>query len=165
MTSAKLIRLKVLKQSDLLLAKEFDDITSKIKMLEKELAIQNRIQLGTETVFQLVGNVILLCYAYSNTRTTQGLAGLFQQDSVVIMNTNISSKVVLGFLLMVNMASYILVHFKSIVQGYGTNYRLIVKLILLLCITCSCFVRIMSITLYFTPALGLFNILRHYQGT
>ena len=89
MTSAKLIRQKVLKQNDLSLAKEFDDITNKIKMLEKELGVQNRIQLGTETFFQLVGNIVLLCYAYSLTRTPQGLAGLFQQDSLAIMNTTI----------------------------------------------------------------------------
>ena len=60
MTSAKLIRQKVLKQNDLSLAKEFDDITNKIKMLEKEFAIQHRLHLGTETVFQLVGNVIFV---------------------------------------------------------------------------------------------------------
>ena len=164
-TSAKLIRHKVLTQNDVSLSTEFDDITNKIKLLEKELTIQNRIQFGTETVFQLVGNVILLFYAYSNTKTTQGLTALFQQDSVVLMNTPIPSKVVLSFLLTVNMASYIWFHFKSIVQGYGTNYRLIGKLMLMLCITCSCFLRIMSITLFFAPALGLFNLLHHYQGT
>ena len=164
-TTAKLIRQKILEQSDLSLAAEFDDITTKIKMLEKEFAIQHRLHLGTETVLQLVGNVILLCYAYSNTKTTQGLTALFQQDSIVIMNMTISSQLVLGLLLMINMASYIWVHFKSMVQGYGTNYRLMGKFMLMLHITCSCFVRITSITLFFAPALGLFNILCHYQGT
>ena len=62
--------------------------------------------MGTETVFQLVGNVILLCYAYSNTKSTQGLAALFEEDSVDIYVTTISSKVVLCLLLTINMVHY-----------------------------------------------------------
>ena len=164
LTAAKLIRKQILKQNDLSLAIEFKDVSTKINTLEKKLVKQNRVQLGTETVFQLVGNIILLCYAHSNTKSTQGLAALFEQDSVDIFITTISSKVVFYLLLTINMVSYISVHYKGIVQGYGTNYRLIGKLTLMLWIACSSFVRIMSMTLYFSPSLGLFHLLQHYQG-
>ena len=95
LSSAKLIRYKILKQNDISLAVEFKDITTKIKVMEDQLVMQHRVQVGTETVFQLAGNVILVCYAYSQTKTTQGLAALFQHDSVDIMSISISSKVVL----------------------------------------------------------------------
>lgn len=164
LTAAKLIRKQILKQNDLSLAIEFKDVSTKINTLEEKLVKQNRVQLGTETVFQLVGNVILLCYAYSNTKSTQGLAALFEQDSVDISITTISSKVVLCLLLTINMVSYVLVHYKGMVEQYGTIYSFIGKLMLMLCIACSSIVRIMSMTLYFSPSLGLFNLLHHFQG-
>ena len=164
LTAAKLIRKQILKQNDLSLAIEFKDVSTKINTLEEKLVKQNRVQLGTETVFQLVGNVILLCYAYSNTKSTQGLAALFEQDSVDISIITISSKVVLCLLLTINMVSYVLVHYKGMVEQYGTIYSFIGKLMLMLCIACSSIVRIMSMTLYFSPSLGLFNLLHHFQG-
>ena len=164
LTAAKLIRKQILKQNDLSLAIEFKDVSTKINTLEEKLVKQNRVQLGTETVLQLVGNVILLCYAYSNTKSTQGLAALFEQDSIDISITTISSKVVLCLLLTINMVSYVLVHYKGIVEQYGTIYSFIGKLMLMLCIACSSIVRIMSMTLYFSPSLGLFNLLHHFQG-
>ena len=164
LTAAKLIRKQILKQNDLSLAIEFKDVSTKINTLEEKLVKQNRVQLGTETVFQLVGNVILLCCAYSNTKSTQGLAALFEQDSVDISITTISSKVVLCLLLTINMVSYVLVHYKGMVEQYGTIYSFIGKLMLMLCIACSSIVRIMSMTLYFSPSLGLFNLLHHFQG-
>ena len=164
LSSSKLIRYKILKQNDISLAIEFKDISAKIKVIEDQLVMHHRVQVGTETVFQLVGNVILVCYAYSQTKTTQGLAALFQHDSVDIISISISSKVVLGLLLVMNLVTYIWVHYGGIVKGYGANHNLIAKFLLILCIACCSFVRIMSITLYFTPTLGLFNLLRHYQG-
>ena len=164
LSSSKLIRYKILRQNDISLAVEFKDITTKIKVMEDQLVMQHRVQVGTETVFQLAGNVILVCYAYSQTKTTQGLAALFQHDSVDIMSISISSKVVLGLLLVMNLVTYIWVHYGGIVKGYGANHSLIAKFLLILCIACCSFVRIMSIALYFSPTLGLFNLLRHYQG-
>ena len=165
LSSSKLIRYKILRQNDISLAVEFKDITTKIKVMEDQLVMQHRVQVGTETVFQLAGNVILVCYAYSQTKTTQGLAALFQHDSVDILSISISSKLVLGLLLVMNLVTYIWVHYGGIVKGHGANHSLIAKFLLVLCIACCSFVRIMSIALYFSPTLGLFNLLRHYQGT
>ena len=134
LTAVKLIRKQILKQNDLSLAVEFKDVSTKINTLGENLVKQNRVQLGTETVFQLVGNVILLCYANSNTKSTQGLAALFEQDSIDIFITTISSKVVLYLLLLINMVSYILVHYKGIVEEHGAIYSLVGKLLLILCL-------------------------------
>ena len=164
LTVAKLVRMKLLKQKDLSLAPNYHAICTRIKSMEEELSKQSRLQLSIETIFQLVGNVILLSYGYSNTRTTQGLAALFMQDKIVILSIPLSSKFVLGVLMAMNLASFINVHTNGILQGYSSNNNLVGKLMLMLCIFCGSLIRIASMTLYFSPTLGLFNLLHHYQG-
>ena len=90
--------------------------------MQEELSKQSRLQLSIGTIFQLVGNVILLSYGYSNTRTTQGLAALFMQDKIVILSIPFSSKFILGVLMAMNLASFINVHTNGILQGYS-RYR------------------------------------------
>lgn len=164
LTVAKLVKIKLLQQKDLSLAPNYHAICTRIKSMEEELRKQSRLQLSIETIFQLVGNVILLSYGYSHTRTTQGLAALFMQDKIVILSIPLSSKFVLGVLMAMNLASFINVHTNGILQGYSSNNNLVGKLMLMLCIFCGSLIRIASMTLYFSPTLGLFNLLHHYQG-
>ena len=164
LTVAKLVKIKLIQQKDLSLAPNYHAICTRIKSMEEELSKQSRLQLSIETIFQLVGNVILLSYGYSNTRTTQGLAALFMQDKIVILSIPLSSKFVLGVLMAMNLASFINVHTNGILQGYSSNNNLVGKLMLMLCIFCGSLIRIASMTLYFSPTLGLFNLLHHYQG-
>ena len=133
-------------------------------MKEEEFGKHMRLQLSLETIFQLAGNVILLCYGYSHTRTTQGLAALFKEGTFVFMNVNLSSKFVLGILLVMNLATFIKVHFNGIVEGYSSNSKMAGKFMLVLSIFCGIVVRILSMTLYFSPTLGLLNLLHHYQS-
>ena len=164
LTVAKLVKIKLLQQKDLSLAPNYHAICTRIKSMEEELRKQSRLQLSIETIFQLVGNVILLCYAYSHTRTTQGLAALFMEDKIVILSIPLSSKLVLVVLMAMNLASFINVHTNGILQGYSSNNNLVGKLMLMLCIFCGSLIRIASMILYFAPTLGLFNLLHHYQG-
>ena len=161
---AKFVKMKLLKQEDLAFASDYHEIFSRIKLKQNELRKLMRIQLGTETIFQLTGNVILLCYGISQTRTTQGLAALFMQDSFVFLNIRLSSKFVFGFLLTMNLASFIRVNFNGIIEDYSSNNKMVGKLMLVLSIFCGSMVRIWSMTLYFSPPLGLFHLLHHYQG-
>ena len=86
------------------------------------------------------------------------------QDKIVILSIPLSSKFVLGVLMAMNLASFINVHTNGILQGYSSNNNLVGKLMLMLCIFCGSLIRIASMTLYFSPTLGLFNLLHHYQG-
>ena len=165
LTVAKVVRMKLLRQKDLALSTNYHEICNRIKSKQEELSKQNRLQLSIETIFQLTGNVILLFYAYSLTRTSQGLAALFMEDKIIFMGISLSSKFVLGLLMAMNLASFINVHINGIVQGYSSNNKIAGKLMLLLSILCGSLVRILSITFYFSPTLGLLNLLHHYQGT
>ena len=64
LTVLKFMRIRVLKQTDLTLASSWEKVCAKIKSKEKELHYQARLQLGLETIFQLAGNVVLLCYLW-----------------------------------------------------------------------------------------------------
>ena len=165
LTVSKFMRIRILKQTDLTLASSWEKVCVKIKTQEKELYYQARLQLGLETIFQLAGNVVLLCYGFSETKTSQGLAALFKQDNKTVWNITFSSNFILGMLLAMNLITFVRVNFRCIVEGYGSNCKIIGKMLLLTCIAIGSLTRISSMTLYFAPTLGLFNLTRHYQGT
>jgi hypothetical protein len=164
LTVLKVMRIRILKQTDLALASNWVKVCAKIKTLETELHKQARLQLGLETIFQLAGNVVLLCYGYSQTKTSQGLAALFKQENMKIWNITFSSNFILGVLLAMNLITFVRVNFSCIVEGYGNNCKVMGKILLLTCIAIGSLIRIASMTLYFAPTLGLFDLLHHYQG-
>ena len=137
---------------------------NKIEELEKELTKHTRVQQGLETVFQTTINAILVCYAHSSTKTRQGLAAIFTQDGFAFMGATISPTVIIAFLLTMNFMSLIRAHMNGFIMGHGSNYHLHRKLLVFLFVASAIVVRIMSMTMYFTPILGLFNLLHHYQS-
>ena len=170
LTVSKFMRIRILKQTDLAFASSWVKICAEIKTREKELHYQARLQLGLETIFQLAGNVVLLSYGYSQTKTSQGLAALFKKDKMTLLDApfwtiTLSSELILGMLLAMNLITFVRVNFRCIVEGYGSNCKIIGKMLLLTSIAIGSLIRISSMTLYFAPSLGLFNLTRHYQGT
>ena len=149
---------------DISLAIDLTLEVKKIEQLEKELTKHNRVQQGLETVFQTTINTILACYAYSSTKTRQGLAAIFTQDDFALMGVTISPKVIIVILLTMNSISLIRAHMNGLIMGHGSNYNFVGKLLVFLFVASAIVVRIMSMTLYFTPMLGLFNLLHHYQS-
>ena len=106
----------------------------------------------------------MVCYAYSSTKTRQGLAAIFIQDAFVFMGVTISPKNIIVVLLTMNFVSLIRAHMNGFILGYASNYNLIGKLLVFLYVASAIVVRIMSMTLYFSPMLGLFNLLQHHQS-
>ena len=170
LTVSKFMRVRILKLTDFSLASSFEKVCTKIKIQEEQLHKHARLQLGLETIFQLAGNVVLLSYGYSRTKTSQGLAALFKKDKMTLLDApfwtiTLSSELILGILLAMNLITFVRVNFRCIVEGYGSNCKIIGKMLLLTCIAIGSLIRISSMTLYFAPTLGLFNLTRHYQGT
>ena len=132
--------------------------------MERDLTKHNQVQLGFETIYQLIGTSILICYANSDTKTRQGLTAFFEEQNYSIMGFTLTSEVVITILLALNLFSIIKAHFTGIIAGYASNYQSVGKFMILLCITLNSIVRVWSIILYFSPVLGLFNLLNHYQG-
>ena len=164
MATAKFIRKRLICFNDISLAIDLKLEIKKIEELEKELTKHNRVQQGLETVFQTTINAILACYAYSSTKTRQGLAAIFTQDGFVIMGATISPKVIIAILLTMNSMSLIRVHMNGFIMGHGSNYNLHGKILVFLFVASAIVVRIVSMTMYFAPMLGLFNLLQHYQS-
>ena len=163
-TVSKFMRIRILKQTDLTLASSLKKVCAKIKTQEEELHKQARLQLGLETIFQLAGNVVLLFYGYSQTKTSQGFAALFKQDNMTVWNLTFSPNFILSMLLAMNLITFVRVNFSCIVEGYRSNCKIIGKSLLLLCIAIGSIIRISSMTLYIAPTLGLFDLLHHFQG-
>ena len=164
LATAKFIRKRLICFNDISLAIDLRVEVKKIEELEKELTKHIKVQQGLETVFQITINTILASYAYSSTKTRQGLAAVFTQDALVFKGITISPEIIITVLLTLNSLSLIRTHMSGFSMGYGSNYSLLGKLLLFLYIASAIVVRIMSITLYFTPMLGLFNLLHHHQG-
>ena len=161
---ARIIRKEVIEQNKSEYAPKFETLCRKIALMETELLEQTQLQMGFETIFQLIGSSILICFAYSATKTHQGLAGLFQEDDVEFFGIHLSSIAIIVILMTLSLISFIKTHLNGMAEGYFTYYGFIGKCLLLLSITLGCLIRIASIILYFTPILGLFDTLHHYQG-
>ena len=164
LATAKFIRKRLICLNDISLAIELTDKVKKIEELEKELAKHTRLQQGLETVFQITINTILASYAHSSTRTRQGLAAIFTQDAFVFIGATISPNMIIAVLITMNSLSLIRAHMNGFIMGHGSNYSLSGKILVFLYVAFAIFVRIMSMTMYFTPTLGLFNLLHHHQG-
>ena len=164
LVSERIVRRKIMRQNNLQISSKFEQLIHNIHEKEKELKIHMQLQLGLETVYQLMGTSILLNYAYSDTKTNQGLTALFEQGEFSFMAVTLSSELVVGILLVMNLLSFIKAHYNGFVEGYALNYKFAGIILLLTSIICGVLVRIMSTTLFFSPSLGLFNLLRHYQG-
>ena len=161
--TANYLRKKLLVLNDVIMAPNYEQILLKIQNIEQELLRHLRLQSGIETMFQVTINTILLLYAHSLTRTTQGLAALFDQDAFVFLGITVPSSIILAVLLALNLVGLSMAQYNGIVDQKGHLYQSLGKLMLLIGCCCAIFTRIMSFTLYFAPTLGLFNLLHHYQ--
>ena len=164
LVASKWTKNKLLRQNDKSFASEFEEIVLIIRKLETELIKHIRLQVGLESTFQTIGNTTLLFYAYSSTRTKQGLVALFQEGAFNFLGLTIKSETVAIILLVLNLLSLIKAHFQGIVEGFGSDYKFCGRIMVFVTIMCANVVRIMSCIFYFTSTLGLFDLLCHYQG-
>ena len=164
LVASKWTKNKLLRQNDKSFASEFEEIVLMIRKLETELIKHIRLQVGLESTFQTIGNTTLLLYAYSSTRTKQGLVALFQEGAFNFLGLIIKSETVAIILLVLNLLSIIKAHFQGIVEGFGSDYSFFGRIMVFVTIMCANIVRIMSCIFYFTSTLGLFDLLCHYQG-
>merc|ERR1712051_1050315 len=75
-----------------------------------------------------------------------------------------SSEVVIATLLAMNLFGFIKANANGLIEGYGSGYSVSGRILVYICIFSSSIMRIMSMTFYFVPALGLFDSMHHYQG-
>ena len=116
---------------------------------------------GLEVFYQAAGQILLLIYAKSRTRTTGGLETVFDQDS--FMGLQLDPIIVLGISIAITIKSCITLQLKSI--NTEKHYvPFLSSLIILLYGLFSSVRRILSLISLFVPSLGLFSILYHSKA-
>ena len=118
-----------------------------------------QVDIGLESHFQLIIAITLLLLANSQTNAISGLETLFENERLFYMNP----KVALGISISWSLFSCI----KSQIKGMAKKRQhatTMANVLLLIFTSTSIALRVFSSTLYLTPALGLFNTLRHLQG-
>ena len=159
---ANVVRKKIIEKNDNSLGIAFRQNSNIIKQINEGKRKHVRLQQGLETIYQLAIGTILLFLASSNTRTSQGLSALFESDSINIFGFSMSPKIVIAVNMVLNFLSFTIANINGIRSE--SYFPIMSKMMLAVSVLCSCAARIMSITLYFAPSLGLFDLLFHYKG-
>ena len=113
-----------------------------------------------ETIFQLFIQTLLLLSARSETRTILGMERLFDPEEEMLF---MSPEFLLVISISGSLVSCVRSHMKGISKKRAHSSATSTAVMLLFTLS-SIFLRMFSYTLYFTPCLGLFNVLRHLQG-
>ena len=117
--------------------------------------------LGLEVFYQVAGQILLLIYSKTDSRTTGGLETVFDQDT--FMGLKMDSTLLMGISIAVTLKSCFTLHLKSIktekhfLPLYSSAFIILWGLF-------SSLRRILSIICLFIPSLGLFSILNHYKA-
>ena len=129
------------------------------KQLTLYINLYKKMELNLETMFQLTGKIILIALVDSDTRTTQGLLTIFDEQDIF----GIPAKLFIVLSIAFSFASF------SFAQTAGiAGFRIYFPLKSRALIGCSALLaavtRVLTFVLYFSPCLGLWNLLRHFQG-
>ena len=107
----------------------------------------------------MTGKIILIALVRSDTRTTQGLLTVFEKRDYFGIDSEvfIISSVIFSF------TTFSLAQTLGI-AGSRVYNPLTAKLLIGGSALFACAKRVMTYVKYFSPCLGLWNLLRHYQG-
>ena len=142
------------------------DITEKLRKVRKHAANFIRTEIGIENPLQLTFSILLLLFSISPTRIFDGLRSIFDETSnenMPEMPFNLPPEILL-------ILTYIWTFFsafKSYIRRMSwtkANFSIEAKIILFLYVSISMLLTISANIIFLTPSLGLFSILRHYQG-
>ena len=107
----------------------------------------------------MTGKIILIALVRSDTRTTQGLLTVFEKRDYFGIDSEvfIISSVIFSF------TTFSLAQTLGI-AGSRVYNPLTAKLLIGGSALFACAKKVMTYVKYFSPCLGLWNLLRHYQG-
>ena len=88
---------------------------------------------------------------------------MFQEDDKNFLGIKINAKVIVAISFMWSLYSFTTSHVRGL-TGHREYFPISSKSLLLTSVLCATLNRVITTTIFFTPPLGLFDILRHYQG-
>ena len=119
-----------------------------------------RLELGLESIFQLSAQVALLALSYSDTRTSHGLVSVFKGSKVLFIPADVYC--ILSILMSIGSFAWAQT---SGIAGKRVYFPMKSKFMIGMSALMACLIRVTAFVLFFSPSLGLWNLLRHYQGT
>ena len=88
---------------------------------------------------------------------------MFQEVDITVFDFKIDAKVIVAISFMWSLYSFTTSHVRGL-TGHRDYFPISSKSVLLTSVLCATLNRVITTTIFFTPPLGLFDILRHYQG-
>ena len=116
-----------------------------------------RLELGLETVYQLVITLILLLLSYTETPVEKGLKAVFNEGLGALPLFLLTASNILSA------KSFTSSHCK-VLNVCREHFPLTSHLAASLYSLCGLITRVLAMIMYFTVPLGLFSLLRHWQG-
>ena len=140
--------------------KRFRDIIKKSMLLRSHYNNFKRLELGLETIFQLSAQVALLALSTSETRTSHILASVFNGPKILFIPAN----VYVFISILKNFGCFAWAQSGGI-PGQRVYFPLMSRCMIGMSALMACLIRVTAFVLFFSPSLGLWNLLRHHQGT
>ena len=140
--------------------KEFPNNSLLIKTKEKlKRRLNNaiKLELGLETIYQIIGQLVLLFLAKTETPTQNGLKTIFNEDLGGLALFALIASITLSFY------SCVSSHWKAL-NACREHFPIMSRMTSGFCCLCACVSRVMAIVLFISVPLGLFSFLRHLQG-
>ena len=135
---------------------ENEDLIKDWELIKYHLSQFTKLDIGVETIIQLSGQMILLLNALSETSTNHGLDQIFRERSDVLY-------VLLSFSMLWSLKSCIFSNLTAM-SAKREHFPIMSKLFAGLHTFYASTCKVLTIVIYFTPSLGLFNCLRHLQA-
>ena len=138
---------------------EIKKIREKGEVIQRQYVKYIRTELGFEAIFQIALQIILLLQARTFSSTVTGLETVFgKSDSI-----GIDADTLIALSILWSLKTCITLHLKA-ADIEKTHLRIWSKIgLVLISLFCSC-ARLLAIVCFFTPFLGLFNILNHFKA-
>lgn len=140
-------------------AQQIIEKMGRVRFIRYEYVAFLRNELGTETVFQLTGQIILLLLAQTETPTVTGFQTMFQKSKIL----GISSDVLLSISIMLSLKTCFSLHLKSISQE-KPHFPFTAKATILLFAILGTLQRVAILVAYFFPFFGHLSLLQHWQA-
>ena len=125
--------------------------------VKRKLNRHIKLELGLETVYQLVITLILLFLSYTQTPIEKGLKTVFNEGLEPLSISLLIASTVLSTI------SFTSSHCK-VLNVCREHFPLTSRIVASLYSLCGLITRVVGMILYFAVPLGLFSLLRHWQG-
>ena len=142
---------------------EFSRLTSLLMIMQNQQTKRIKMDLAFEVANEIFIGALMVAFASSQTKTTTGLESLFQIEGdleIRDIKTGLDNYDIFIGSTVVSFLSFL----KSYVRAQADNWPLKSKILVAFHGFVNLAMRTIAMLVFFTPSLGLVNILRHYQA-